>query len=145
MAEVEAVTNVSDCAVPKLSYSVLPVPRIDRAIRKRYGGRRVSAGTAVYTTAALENILIEVIRASKSEAVASKKKRISKENLIAAVRTHPSLCRLFRSYVFSSGSKLAYKSMDLLTKYDREAVLKAREEKKQAQKKTKHVPEVDEN
>ena len=134
----------SECIAPKLSYSVLPVPRVDRAIRKRYLGRRVSPGVAVYTTAALENILIEVIRASKSEAAASKKKRITKENLISAVRTHPALCRIFRSYVFSTSTRLPYKSIELMTKYDRETLLKAREEKK-AQKQAKTVPGVDED
>jgi len=134
----------SSDVVPTLSHSVLPVPRIDRVIRKRYRGRRVSPGVAVYTTAALENIFTEVIRAAKSEAVASKKKRITKENLVAAVRTHPSLCRIFRSYAFSSAVRLPYKSVELMTKYDRETRLKAREEKK-VQMKANAVPGVDED
>ena len=133
-----------ECVVSKLSYSILPTPRIDRAIRKRYSGRRVSPGVAVYTTAAIENILIEIIRASKVEATASKKKRINMHNLVAAIRTHPSLSRLFRSYAFSSGgSKLAYKSINLMTKLDREVVGKVREEKT-AQNQEKVVPAVDE-
>ena len=147
MAKKLSTDEVADCEHTQLSFSVLPVPRVDRAIRKRYGGKRVSAGTAVYTTAVLENVLLEVIMSSKKEAIASKKKRISIQNLIAAVRTHPSLCRLFRSYVFSSGAKLSYKSMDLLTKYDREAVLKSRENRKAKKEQaiaSKAVPGVDE-
>ena len=127
---------------------VLPVPRVDRLVRKRFGSRRCSPGVAVYTTAALEHVFAEIVRAAKVEATASKKKRIAKENLISAVRTHPGLARLFKSYAFASGVRLPYKSSELLTKADREAAEKKREEAKAkkvvAKKAAAAVPGVDE-
>lgn len=131
-------------AAPKAVHGgVLPVPRVDRIVRKRFGSRRCSPGVAVYTTAALENVFAEIVRSAKAEAVASKKKRIAKENLVRAVRTHPGLSRFFRSYAFSTGTRLPYKSAELLTKTDREAAEKKREEMK-AKKAAAAVPGVDE-
>lgn len=144
--EHNVVPKEEDTEMP-LSYGVLPVPRVDRSIRKLHAGRRVSPGVAIYTTHALENIFLEVLRTSQQEAVASKKKRITKANLIAAVRTHPSLRRFFSSYMFSDGIGIQYKASDLMTKKDKHAHAKARLGKKHnvSTTETTEIPGVDED
>lgn len=121
----------------------LPVPRFDRIVRKRFGGRRVSPGVAVYTAAALERVVCEVLWAAKAEATAAKKKRITRDNLVIAVRTHPELKRLFRAYAFATGTRVKYSSSSLLTKADRELAAKKRLEEKK-KKEDAAVPAVDE-
>jgi len=126
---------------------VLPVPRIDRAIRKRYGGKRVSPNSAVFTTAVLEHMFSEVLSAANAEATSSKKKRISREHLIASIRTHPELGRFFLSYAFAPKTKVVFKADDLLNKADREVAKKAREEaqKKRSKEGSPPIPAVDED
>lgn len=144
MADDAPTEVLSEESMPATADGVLPVPRIDRIMRKRFGGRRCSPGVGVYTTAALDSIFAEIVRTAKSEAFASKKKRIAKESLVSAVRTHPSLGRFFKSYVFSSGQRLPYKSAELLTKADRELAEKKRHEAKAKKDAAKSLPGVDE-
>ena len=143
--EIEA-ANASDAEEEQSSgTAILPSSRVDRILRKRFAGRRVSPNVPVYTTAALSFVFTEVIKAAKEETAAAKKKRISRETLIAAVRTHPELRKLFKAYVFSSGASLKYKAADLLTKADREAAQKKRGEiKKKKTPPSSAVPAVDE-
>ena len=143
MSTAEEATAPSEETVTTPSKPMLPTARIDRYLRKRFGGRRVSPGVAVYATAALDVIVAEIVRSAKAEATAAKKKRIAKEQLVLAVRSHPSLGRLFRGYTFATGNKLAYKSTDLLTKADREAAAKKKSESSK-KKAAASVPGVDE-
>ena len=143
----DAATEGTTAGDTALEYhGILPVPRVDRTIRKRYASRRVSPGVAVYTTAAIERVFSEVILSAKAEATHAKKKRITREHVVAAIRTHPSLARLFRSYTFVPTAKLQYKASDLLTKSDREMLKKIQESKKSktAGRLAPAVPAVDE-
>ena len=124
---------------------ILPVPRVDRAIRRHFAGKRVSSGSSVYATAAIEAILTEVIRAADEKRALGKAKRIDRKALIAAVRANPGLARLFRSYAFLPDAAIKIKKDALLTKSDKEAALKKREQEKEEKKKKSAVPGVDED
>jgi histone H3/H4 len=126
---------------------VLPVPRIDRAIRKAFAGKRVSAGSAVYATAALEAIFAEVVRAAEEKRAGIRKgpKSIDRKILVAAVRTNPTLGKLFRSYTFAPDKSIRVKRDLLLTKADKEAAQKKRAEAKAKKDGKAAVPAVDED
>jgi histone H3/H4 len=125
---------------------VLPVPRIDRALRKHFAGKRVSAGTSVYATAALEAIFAEVVRAADEKRISAKgkAKRIDRKMLISAVRSNPALARLFRNYAFAPESAIKIKREALLTKADKEVAMKKRESEKAEKAEKQAVPGVDE-
>jgi len=125
---------------------VLPVPRVDRALRKHFAGKRVSAGTSVYATAALETIFAEIVRAAdeKRSAAKGKAKRIDRKMLISAVRSNPELARLFRNYAFAPESSIKIKRESLMTKADKEIAMKKRESEKAEKKEKAAVPGVDE-
>jgi histone H3/H4 len=125
---------------------VLPVPRIDRALRKHFAGKRVSAGTSVYATAALEAIFAEVVRAADEKRISAKgkAKRIDRKMLISAVRSNPALARLFRNYAFAPESAIKIKRDALLTKADKEVAMKKRDAEKAEKAEKQAVPAVDE-
>jgi hypothetical protein len=99
----------------------------------------------VYAAAAIESILSEIVIASDEKRAAGKAKRIDRKTLIAAVRSHPGLARLFRSYAFLSETAIKIKREALLTKGDKEALQKKREQEKEEKKKKGAVPGVDED
>jgi hypothetical protein len=131
----------------QVAHSVFPTPRIDRAIRKAFGGKRVSSGSAVYATAALEFIFSEIVRAAEEKRAGIRKgpKAIDRKILVAAVRTNPSLGKLFRSYTFAADKSIKIKKSTLLTKADKEAEAKKREEAKAKKDGKAAVPAVDED
>ena len=122
--------------------SILPAATIDKIIRKKFGGKPVSATTARYTSAAIEHIFAELIRAAGAEAESDKKKRIKMIHLVRATRAHPGLSRFFRSYLFAPRERVDYKSINLLPPKERVAVLKDRAAK-QKQKQDSQIPAVD--
>ena len=126
--------------------SVLPTPRIDRAIRKVFAGKRVSGGSAVYATAALEAIMSEVVRSAEAKRAGIPKgpKSIDLETLIAGVRTNPALGKLFRSYTFAGNKFVKVKKDALLTKADKETASKKRALEKATKAERAAVPAVDE-
>jgi len=142
--ETEATVQDEDVKAP---HSVFPTPRIDRTIRKAFGGKRVSSGSAVYATAALESIFSEIIRAAEEKRVGIRKapKSIDRKILIAAVRTNPNLGKLFRSYTFAADKSIKIKKFTLLTKADKEVESKKREEVRTKKNKKAAVPAVDED
>ena len=125
---------------------VLPVPRVDRALRKHFAGKRVSAGTSVYATAALEAIFAEVVRSADEKRISAKgkAKRIDRKMLISAVRSNPALARLFRNYAFAPESSIKIKRDALLTRADKEVAMKKRDAEKAEKTEKKAVPAVDE-
>ena len=103
----------------KLLFSV---PRTDRLLRKAFPLKRVSSSSPVYLTAALESIFSTIIQAADDKRTSLKKppKSIDRKILIAAVRTHPELGKLFKDYMFLPTSSLKIKKDNLLTRADRE-------------------------
>ena len=126
--------------------SVLPVARIDKTIRNAFPGKRVSTGTSVYTTAALDAIFSAIVRAADEKRAGSRKgpKGIDRKTLAAAIRMHPELGRLFRSYVFLPSGSIKVKGDMLLTKADKETLKRKRESIAAEKEKRKAVPGVDE-
>lgn len=127
--------------------SVLPVARVDKTIRKAFPGRRVSSGTSVYATAALDAIFSEIVRAAEEKRAGNRKgpKSIDRKTLAAAVRIHPELGRLFRSYVFAPSGSIKVKADLLLTKADKEAAKQKRAKAAEEKKERASVPGVDED
>ena len=127
--------------------SILPTPRIERSFRKYFAGKRVSAGTSVYATAALEAIFFEIVSAAEEKRISfkGKAKRIDRRMLISAVRTNINLARLFRNYAFAPESSIKIKKDALLTKTDKETNLKKRNEAKAEKIEKEAVPQVDED
>ena len=123
--------------------SILPAAFIDKMIRRKFGGKPMSSTTARYTSAALEHIFAELIRAAGEEAAADKKKRIKMIHLMRAARTNDGLARFFRNYMFAPKQRVAYKSIDLLPVKERVALIKSRKEKNQMKKDNK-IPGVNE-
>ena len=123
--------------------SILPAAFIDKMIRRKFGGKPMSSTTARYTSAALEHIFAELIRAAGEEATADKKKRIKMIHLMRAARTNDGLARFFRNYMFAPKQRVAYKSIDLLPVKERVALIKSRKEKNQM-KKDSQIPGVNE-
>lgn len=125
---------------------VLPVPRIERSIRKAFPSKRVSAGAAVYTTAALEHILKTIIDECETKRTSIKKapKSIDRKILVSSVRSHPALCRLFRNYTFLPEKAIKLKKETLMTKADKLVDIAKRNASKEARKKKSTVPAVDE-
>ena len=123
--------------------SILPAAFIDKMIRRKFGGKPMSSTTARYTSAALEHIFAELIRAAGEEATADKKKRIKMIHLMRATRNKDGLARFFRNYMFAPKQRVAYKSIDLLPVKERVALIKSRKEKNQMKKDNK-IPGVNE-
>lgn len=121
------------------------IPRLDRSIRKGMPGKRVSAGVSVYAVAALDVLFSEIIQAAETKrASANKPKRaISRLDLVAGVRQHPQLTRVFRGYQFASNAtSIKFKADKLLTKADRAAAARKREAATAQKKKKQAVPSV---
>ena len=123
--------------------SILPAAHIDKLIRKRFGGKRVSATTARYTSAGLEHIFAELARAAGEEAKKDKKKHIKIVHLMKATRSHPGMARFFRDYMFAPRARVDYQAIALLPPSERLAIRKQRMANKQ-KKKDSEVPAVDE-
>jgi len=140
-------SDVEEPQVESKNASILSIPRIDRAIRKAFPSKRVSAGSAVYATAAIELILNEVVYSAENKRVGIKRgpKAIDRKILIAAVRTNPELGKLFRSYAFSAEKSIRVKNDALLTKSDKESAMAKRLAEKAQKAEKAAVPAVDED
>lgn len=127
--------------------SVLPVSRVDKCIRKAFPGKRVSTGMSVYTTAALDAVFSEIVRAAEEKRAGNRKgpKGIDRKTLAAAIRTHPELGRMLRSYVFLPTGAIKVKGDMLLTKADKEAAKEKRLKAAAEKKERENVPGVDED
>ena len=124
---------------------MLPRPRIERALRKQFASRRMSSGVAVYTTAALDTLFADILAAANKEAAISRKKRITLLTLLKSVRADPNLSKMFQNYSFFQNHRLTYDALELMTKVDRQATLKARAEAKKQKQSIANAPAVDED
>jgi len=114
--------------------TILPAKRIDGVLRSNLKSKRVSSGSSIFTTAAVEE-LTKVIFTTMSENAATKKdgtyKRQTRVDLIKAIRGHPDLAKFFKRYTFAAkGNAIRYDRMRLLRKADRETLLQKRQEEK---------------
>jgi histone H3/H4 len=126
--------------------SVLPAPRIMQRIKKEISQKRVSPAVALYTTAAIEEIVTSVLKSCHAETKASKKKKVTRECLLKVVRTDASVKRLFASFAFAPMQSIKYTSTDFLTKQDREkTMLKSKGDETPKKSKQKAPPEVDDD
>ena len=89
----------------------LSVSRSGRLMRRGHAADRVSSKAPVYVTGAVERMVEVLLHNARMEAKAKKAKRISSADIIAAVRKHPDLARLFCNFAFGSTQE-ARKSID---------------------------------
>ena len=125
-------TNPAKCY--KALKTILPAKRVDGVLRSNLKSKRVSSGSSIFTTAAVEE-LTKVIFQSMSENAATKKdgtfKRQTRVDLIKAIRGHPDLAKFFRRYTFAAkGNAIRYDRMRLLRKADRETLMQKRQDDK---------------
>ena len=117
----------------------LSVARSGKLMRRGNAADRVSSKAPVYVTGAVERMVETLLQNARMEAKAKKSKRISSIDVIAAVRKHPDLARLFCNFAFGSTQE-ARKSIDYTlqasSQRERKASLQAakaeREKNKQA-------------
>ena len=121
---------------PKAYKTILPAARVDAFLRSNLKTKRVSAGSSVFTTAAVEEVLKSIVEIMAANAIPRKKngfKRLGRLDLIRAIRNDSCLSKLFRSYVFAPrGAQLKFDALRLLNKGDRAALVKKREAQKKA-------------
>ena len=89
----------------------LSVARHRTLMRRGRAADRVSSKAPIYVTGAVERMVTCILQNARAEAKAKKAKRISSVDIIAAVRKHPDLARLFCNFAFGS-SQEARKSID---------------------------------
>jgi hypothetical protein len=119
-------------------------PRVDKIIRKAFKSR-VSPGSAVYATAAIEAVLSSAVSAAEKRRSGMKKApvRIDRLMLMAAVRNDADLSKLLRGYVFSSNAHIRFNSDLLLTKSDREEAIQKRKRIAEEKHAKCDVPSID--
>ena len=141
--EVVGVTGEDAPTTQKPAMSKM-TPRVDKFIRKAFKSR-VSPGSAVYATAAIEAALSSAVAAAEKRRSGMKKApvRIDRLMLIAAVRNDPDLSKLLRGYVFSSNAHLRFSSDLLLTKSDREEAIQKRKRLAEEKHAKGAVPSID--
>lgn len=113
--------------------TILPAARVDSFLRSNLNSKRVSAGSSIYATAAVEEVVKTIVETMIANATPTKKgfKRMGRLDLIRSVRNNPDLSRLFRRYVFApKGAQIKFDALRLLRKDDREALIKKRDEQK---------------
>ena len=116
--------------------TILPAARVDAFLRSNLKTKRVSAGSSVFAAAAVEEVLKSIVEIMAANATPRKKKgfkRLGRLDLIRAIRNDSCLSKLFRSYVFAPrGAQLKFDALRLLSKNDRQALVKKREAQKKA-------------
>ena len=121
---------------PKAYKTILPAARVDAFLRSNLKTKRVSAGSSVFVTSAVEEVLKSIVEIMAANATPRKKngfKRLGRLDLIRAIRNDSCLSKLFRSYVFAPrGAQLKFDALRLLNKGDRAALVKKREAQKKA-------------
>lgn len=85
---------------------LLPVARVNRAIKKRSGVGRVGASAPVFLTAVLEDIVKEVVEHAGDLASKANRKRISPVDITSSIRGDPQLARLFAGVAVFSGDAI---------------------------------------
>ena len=118
----------------------LSVARHRTLMRRGNAADRVSSKAPVYVTGAVERMVVTLLQNARAEAKAKKAKRISSVDIIAAVRKHPDLARLFCNFAFGS-SQEARKSIDYTlqasAQRDRKEHIKAAKAEREQKKKGK--------
>ena len=136
---------VEDCA--KLT---IPSSRVTQLLRKKLFGLRFSAENGIFATGAIELVVSAIFKAIKDSSDCGsdtgRSRRADYRALIRAVRTDPDLSRAFAAYVFTPGKndKLKIHPKIFLNGADQAVYDAKREAEKEARKKAKSVPAVDE-
>jgi len=119
---------------------ILSVARHRTLMRRGRAADRVSSKAPIYVTGAVERMVTTILQNARMEAKAKKAKRISSVDIIAAVRKHPDLARLFCNFAFGS-SQDARKSIDYTlqasAQRDRKENIKAAKAEREKNKKKK--------
>jgi len=144
-AEEEEEETLEDC--PKL---ILPSSRITAMLRKKLTGMRFSGDNGVFVTGAIEAVVNAIVKSIKATSDAGsgagKCKRADYKALIRAVRSDPSLSRVFAAYVFTPGKdhKLRISPKIFLNGEDSAAYDAKRAEEQTKRERSRAVPAVDE-
>lgn len=106
---------------------ILPKARIERQLRNAFLGKRVSAKTSGYLTAAIEHIMKQILEGLRGEVADSGKKTATRRDFVNVIRGDPSLARVFFDLIVSQGSApLKFDPLTLLTKADAKKAVAAK-------------------
>lgn len=85
-----------------------PVARVNRAMKKNSGMKRVGGSAPIYLTAVLEYIVAEMMELAGNHTLAAKpaRKRITPEDIVLAVRGDEELGKLFKNVSVFAGDKI---------------------------------------
>ena len=116
--EVEEPTETTESTEEASKKLMLPVPRVERMLRRTFPDKRVSSGCPVYVTAGAEAVILALIKKADSLRSRGKTKGVDRRTLVAAMRSDPELGRLFRSYLVTPEKPVRVKRVNLLIKSD---------------------------
>ena len=149
------VENDADCDC----VGILPATRVATMLKANMAAKRASQGSAIYAAGFIEYLFTTLIDAADADANASetqseggeaKRKRVNRLALVRAVRSDPTLSKLFSTFSFVSSERVAYDGRLLLTKDDREkrkralTALKDTASKDRGASNNARIPAVDE-
>ena len=85
---------------------LMPVARLNAAMKRSGATKRVGGSAPVYATAVLEYLVTELLEVAGNTTIKAKRKRISPEDISLAVRSDADLSKLLRGFSCCTGDKL---------------------------------------
>ena len=85
----------------------LPISRVQSKLRASAGTKRVGSGASVYLTAILDYIATEVLEGAATEVLQQKKKKLSPEAIMTAVRNDRELNQVFAGTTLVLGENIS--------------------------------------
>ena len=85
---------------------LMPVARLNAAMKREGSAKRVGGSAPVYATAVLEYLLSEVLDVAGNTTIKAKRKRIVPEDISLAVRSDEELSKLLRGFSCYNGDKI---------------------------------------
>ena len=93
---------------------LMPVARLNSAMKRSGAAKRVGGSAPVYATAVLEYLVTELLEVAGNTTIKAKRKRISPEDISLAVRSDEDLSKLLRGFSCCTGDKLTNVSKALV-------------------------------
>ncbi len=85
----------------------LPISRVQTKLRATAGTKRVGSGASVYLTAIMDYIATEILEGAATEVLQQKKKKISPESVMTAVRNDRELNQVFAGTTVLIGENIS--------------------------------------
>lgn len=86
---------------------LLPVGRVNTALKTRSGLKRVGGSAAVYMAAVLEYVASEVLEAAGNHTLQANRKRVTPDDVVVSIRCDADLAKVARGFATFSGDRIA--------------------------------------